>query len=276
MQRLLIVGYGDIARRFASRLPDGVEPRPLTRSLGADLDRPDTLAAFRDWADTVLHTAPPGAAQDSDTRTANLLGLLGQGKRPARIVYLSTSGVYGDCRGERVDETRPVNPSTPRARRRVDAEARLAAWCGMHDVALVILRVPGIYAADRLPLERLRAGTPALHAAEDGYTNHIHADDLAEIALRACAPDAPPGIYNAADDSEMRMGDWFDLVADRHDLPRPPRIARSETQGRISPEMLSFMGESRRLVNAKMKRELGIRLAYPTVFDGVPRQGALA
>ena len=112
--------------------------------------------------------------------------------------------------------------------------------------------------------------------AEDGYTNHIHADDLAEIALRACAPDAPPGIYNAADDSEMRMGDWFDLVADRHDLPRPPRIARSETQGRISPEMLSFMGESRRLVNAKMKRELGIRLAYPTVFDGVPRQGALA
>jgi nucleoside-diphosphate-sugar epimerase len=186
-------------------------------------------------------------------------------------VYLGTSGVYGDCGGALVDESRPVNPSTARAKRRVDAERRLQQWCDLHDVALVVLRVPGIYAADRLPLERLRNGTPALRDEEDSYTNHIHADDLAAIALRACDVDAPPGTYNASDDSEMKMGRWFDLVADRQGLLRPPRIARAEAPGRLSPEMLSYAAESRRLVNAKMKRGLGIRLRYPTVFDGVPQ-----
>ena len=271
MQRLLIVGYGDIARRFAERLPPGVETRAISRRLGADLDRPPTLESFAGWADTVLHTAPPRAEGDTDARTATLLGLLGEGNPPRRIVYLGTSGVYGDCSGAFVDESRPVNPSTPRARRRVDAERQLRQWCGLHDVALVILRVPGIYAADRLPLERLRNGTPALRDEEDSYTNHVHADDLAGIALRACDGDAPPGTYNASDDSEMKMGRWFDLVADRHGLPRPPRIARADAPGRLSPEMLTYVAESRRLLNAKMKRELGVRLRYPTVFDGVPQ-----
>ncbi len=270
MQRILISGYGDIARRFAARLPEGVEVRALSRSRGADLDRAESLRPFSGWADTVLHAAPPPAADDTDTRTANLLAMLDAGERPARLVYLSTSGVYGDCAGARIDETRSVSPTTPRAKRRVDAERRLDAWCRMHDIALVVLRVPGIYAADRLPLERLRAGTPALCAADDGYTNHIHAEDLAAIALRACDADAAAGTYNASDDSEMKMGEWFDLVADRQGLPRPPRIARSEAPGRISAQMLSFMSESRRLSNAKLKCELGIRLAYPTVYDGVP------
>lgn len=270
MKRLLIVGYGDIARRVAQRLGPAIEVRAISRSRGADLDRPETLGSFRGWADTVLHTAPPRADGDSDTRTATLLGLLGEGNVPTRIVYLGTSGVYGDCAGAYVDEDRPLNPGTGRAKRRADAENRLRAWCALHDVALVILRVPGIYAADRLPLERLRNGTPALRDEDDCYTNHIHADDLAAIALRACDPAAPPGTYNASDDSELRMGQWFDLVADRHGLPRPPRIARGEAPGRISPEMLSYMRESRRLVNARMKRELGIALRYPTVYDGVP------
>jgi len=270
MKRLLIAGYGDIARRVAARLPAGVAMRAVSRTLGSDLDRPETLQPFAGWADAILHATPP-AANDTDTRTANLLSLLGQGLSPARIVYLSTSGVYGDCAGERVDETRPVNPMTARAMRRVDAERQLSAWCAPRDVALVVLRVPGIYAPDRLPVERLRKGTPALREEDEGYTNHIHADDLATIALRALQDDAPPGIYNASDDSEMKMGAWFDLVADRSGLPRPPRIARSEADGRIPAELLSFMQESRRLCNRKMKRELAVTLAYPTVFDGVPR-----
>ncbi len=276
MQRILISGYGDIARRFAARLPGGVEVRAISRSRGADLDRAETLRPFSGWADTVLHAAPPPAADDTDTRTANLLAMLETGARPARIVYLSTSGVYGDCAGARVDETRPVNPATPRAKRRADAERRLDEWCRMHDIALVVLRVPGIYAEDRLPLERLRSGTPALRAEDDGYTNHIHAEDLATIARRACEADAPAGTYNASDDSEMKMGEWFDLVADRHGLPRPPRIARCDAPGRISAQMLSFMAESRRLSNVKLKRELGVHFMYPTVFDGVPHALACA
>jgi nucleoside-diphosphate-sugar epimerase len=141
---------------------------------------------------------------------------------------------------------------------------------------LVVLRVPGIYAADRLPLERLRAGMPVLRAEDDVYTNHIHADDLAAIALRALDEAAPAGVYNAVDDSELRMGEWFDLLAERACLPRPPRIARAVAEGRISPESLSFMSESRRLLNAKMKRALGVKLQYATVFEGVPRLAAAA
>jgi nucleoside-diphosphate-sugar epimerase len=169
-----------------------------------------------------------------------------------------------------------VRPQTDRARRRVDAEHQLALWCSEHGVALVILRVPGIYAADRLPLERLRAGTPVLREEDDVYTNHVHAEDLASIVVRALEDAAPGGTYNASDDSEIRMGDWFDLVAQRAGLPRPPRIARAEATGRISPELLSFMSESRRLANRRMKENLGVRLRFPTVFEGVPRSMGVA
>lgn len=276
MQRLLIVGYGDIARRVASRLPAGVALRALTKARGADLDRAETLAGFAGWADALLHCAPPPAAGDSDLRTENLLAALEARILPARMVYVSTSGVYGDCAGELVDETRPANPRSARARRRVHAETTLAAWCRRRGVVLVVLRAPGIYAADRLPLDRLRAGTPALQTADDVYTNHIHAEDLASICLRALEDDAPAGTYNASDDSAIRMADWLDLVADRAGLPRAPRLARAEAVLRIEPQLLSFMSESRRLCNRRLKRELGVTLRYPTVFDGVPRAKELA
>lgn len=276
MKKLLIVGFGDIARRVAARLPVGTEVRAASRRVGIDLDRPSTLAGIAEDADAVLHTAPPPGEGQTDPRTANLLAALEAGILPRRIVYLSTSGVYGDCGGARVDESRPVNPGTARARRRVDAERRLAAWCDERGVALVILRVPGIYAADRLPLERLRQGTPALRDQDDVYTNHIHADDLASIACRALEQDAPAGVYNACDDTRMKAGDWLDLVADRAQLRRPARIARAEAAQRIGPTLLSFMSESRLLDNRRMKERLGIELQYPTVYDGVPRIAAAA
>ena len=140
-------------------------------------------------------------------------------------------------------------------------------------MALVVLRAPGIYAADRLPLDRLRAGTPVLRDADDVYTNHIHAEDLADCCLRALEEDAPAGIYNASDDTQLQMGEWFDLVADRTGLPRPPRIARSEAAEHMPPELLSFMNESRRLDNAHLKRNLGVRLRFATVREGLEQQG---
>lgn len=276
MKTLLLAGYGDIARRAAPRLETRFALVPLSRRHGCDLDRPETLAALP-AAHAVLHCAPPPSAGVADSRTTHLLSALAKGRiLPARLVYVSTSGVYGDCGGARVDEARAVNPQTDRARRRVDAERQLARWCSERGVALAILRVPGIYAADRLPLERLRAGTPVLRAQDDVYTNHIHAEDLAAIAVRALEDTASAGIYNASDDSEMRMGDWFDLLAARAGLPRPPRIARAEAAARIAPELLSFMSESRRLVNRRMKEELGVRLQFPTVYDGVPQRAAAA
>jgi nucleoside-diphosphate-sugar epimerase len=274
MKTLLIAGFGDIARRAARRLEARYVLKPLRRREGFDLDRPETLADLPE-ADAILHCVPPPPQGTSDPRTANLLAALSKGRiLPARVVYVSTSGVYGDCGGARVDESRAVRPGTDRARRRVDAERRLALWCSERGVALVILRAPGIYAADRLPLERLRAGTPVLRPEDDVYTNHIHAEDLAVVAVRALRDATPSGTYNACDDSEIRMGDWLDLVAERAGLPRPPRIARQEAPGRIAPELLSFMSESRRLANRRMKEGLGVRLQYRTVFEGVPRAGS--
>jgi nucleoside-diphosphate-sugar epimerase len=188
---------------------------------------------------------------------------------PRRLVYISTSGVYGDCGGERVSEARRLEPRTERARRRVHAERLVREWGMRNRVAVSLLRVPGIYAADRLPLERLRAGTPALLPGEDAYTNHIHGEDLARALAAALARGAPGRAYNVCDDSEMKMGEYFDLVADAFGIGRPPRVSRSAAPGRIPESLLSFMGESRRLANQRMKRELRLRLAYPTVADGV-------
>ena len=268
MKRLLIAGFGDIARRALPRLERGFEVLPLARRYGFDLDRPESL--MLEGADALLHCAPPPPSGELDTRTANLLAALEKRRiLPARVVYVSTSGVYGDCRGARVDETRPVAPQTARARRRADAERRLALWCRERGGALTVLRAPGIYAADRLPLRRLRAGMPVLSAEDDVYTSHIHADDLAAAAARALEDDAPAGLYNAADDSEIRMGDWMDLVAERFGLARPARLPREQLIGQVPAEVYSFMCESRRLDNRRLKTMLGVKLRYPSVREGL-------
>ena len=281
MQKLLIIGCGDVARRALPALTTHYEVAALSRhpqdlpsgvkAIATDLDSLETT----DWrgfpADCVLHSAPPGDNGAIDARTRKLLAAYADGgKLPRRFVYISTSGVYGDCGGDWVDETRPANPQSDRARRRVDAENRLLAWGRATGVNVSVLRVPGIYAADRLPVERLRRGTAALRAEDDVYTNHIHADDLAAICVAALERAAAGGIYNASDDSELKMADYFDLVAGRAGLTPPPRISRAEARQKINPALLSFMSESRRLRNAKMKAELGVVLRYPTVYDGVP------
>ncbi len=286
MEKLLIVGCGDVARRALPELRRRYRVSALVRTrdpslvsagvelVEGDLDRAETLAALPGGASRVAHFAPPAEDGARDLRTRALLAALETAARrgemlPQRFVYLSTSGVYGDCGGERVDETRAPFPRTERAARRLDAEQALLAWGGERGVEVVVLRVPGIYAADRLPLDRLRRGVPALRAEDDVYTNHIHADDLAAAVVAALERDGAHGVYNVSDDSEIRMGDWFDLVADRSGLPRPRRIARAEAAGLIPAAQLSFMSESRRLVNRRMKEELGVRLRYPSVADGV-------
>lgn len=268
MRRLLIAGFGDIARRAAPRLERRFRIARLSRAGGVDFDRPETLSLAP--SEALLHCAPPPDHGAADTRTANLLAALEKGRiLPARMVYVSTSGVYGDCAGARVDESRAPAPQTERAHRRLHAERQLAEWAATRGIALVVLRVPGIYAADRLPLERLRARTPVLRSEDDVYTSHIHADDLAAIVCRALDDDAPVGVYNAADDTEMKLGDWFDLVADRHALARPLRIPRDGASQRIPASLLSFMQESRRLDNTRLKSVLGVRLLYPTVHEGL-------
>ncbi len=189
--------------------------------------------------------------------------------RPHTVVYISTSGVYGDCGGERVAETRPVRPHNDRAKRRVDAERRLRIWAGRSGRRITLLRAPGIYAQDRMPEARVRQGLPALMPAEDIYTNHIHAEDLARLAVIALFRGRPNRVYNAVDDSGLKMGDWFDVVADHLGLPRPPRQTRAEVMAAVTPAMRTFLSESRRLTNARIKQELRYRLLYPTVREGL-------
>lgn len=235
-----------------------------------DLDESRSLKRIGNIADAVLHFAPPRAFGAIDTRTQRLIAALGsRGSLPRRLVYISTSGVYGDCGGAWVDETQPVQPITARARRRVDAECRLRDWAATNGVQLSILRAPGIYGDSRLPEARLRAATPVLAAADDVYTNHIHADDLARIALTALYRGRPNRIYNATDDSEIKMAGYFDLVADMLKVPRPPRVSRIDAQAQLPKELLSFMSESRRLANDRLSKELRVRLRYPTVREGL-------
>lgn len=206
-----------------------------------------------------------------DRETANIVpdrGVwLARSAAPLRLVYASTTGVYGDCGGALIDETRCVQPANERAKRRVSAEQQLRRATARGTVAATVARIPGIYAGNRLPLARLAKGTPALTEADDVYTSHIHADDLAAILVRMSTHGKPGRVVHASDDSTLKMAAWFDAVADAYGLPRPPRVTREEAETQIEPMLLSFMRESRRLLNTRMKRELRMRLRYPTVQD---------
>ncbi len=284
MWRILIIGPGDVAMRLVPQLTTKFRVFALVRNreraellreanvipIIGDLDDLRSLKKIGGVADMALHFAPPPLSGAIDSRTKNLIAALSAGGGvPRRLVYISTSGVYGDCGGAWIDETRPVRPATTRGVRRVDAEQRLRDWASHNGVRLSILRAPGIYGDGRLPTKRLIAGTPVLAADDDVYTNHIHADDLANITLAALFRAKSNRVYHASDDSELKMADYFDLVADLANLPRPPRVSRVDAASRLSKELLSFMGESRRLRNSRLKTEFGVRLAYPTVREGV-------
>ena len=242
------------------------------RPLLANLDDPASLRRLAGLATRVVHLAPPPEEGWTDPRTRALLAALRQRSLPSSLVLGSTSGVYGNCHGEWVAETRATRADTPRARRRVDAE-RAARFFGRSTGARVsILRIPGIYGVDReggTPRARLLKGTPVLRPEDDVYTNHIQADDLARGCMAALWRGRPQRTYNLSDDTQLRMGDYFDLAADLYGLPRPPRVARSVAQTELPLMLLSFMSESRRLDNTRMKRELRLQLLYPQVEMGL-------
>lgn len=283
---LLIVGCGDVGLRVLRLLRGRWRVLALSSSPGrfaalraagalplrGNLDEPATLGRLAGLADAVLHLAPPAAQGREDRRTAHLLQALARRTRPAVLVYASTSGVYGDAGGARFDETRAVRPVNERAWRRVDAEARVR-WAGRAlGMRVSVLRIPGIYAADRdggHPRDRVARAAPLLSPEDDVYTNHVHADDLARACVAALFRGAAQRVYHVNDDSETRMGEHFDTVADLYGLPRAPRIGRSEAATRMSPVQMSFLSESRRLDNGRMKRELRVTLRYPDVSAGL-------
>jgi nucleoside-diphosphate-sugar epimerase len=280
----LIFGCGYLGRLVAARERDhGGQPIGVVRSatsaeelrglginaLRADLDVPE-LSGLPLRNSKIFYFIPPPKQGDADTRVRNLISAFEQQGQPGRIVYLSTTGVYGDCNGEWVTEERPANPLASRAKRRWDAECRLRDWRCKTGGELVILRVAGIYGPGRLPLQRLRAGLPLVQAEESPWSNRIHVADLVQVCLAAMQRGRDGEIYNVSDGSPGTMIDYFTRLADLTGLPRPPAISLSQAQQQLSPGMLSYMQESRRLDNGKMRDELGIELQYPTMDSGLP------
>ena len=297
--RVLIVGCGDVGLRVAGQmgapasqrvrllaLTSSPERVRLLRACGltplvGDLDRPETLRRLSGLAQRVLHLAPPPGdvrgVVNHDPRTRDLLRALRLRTPPQSLVYASTTGVYGDCQGQHVSESRPVQPHTARARRRVDAEQRVRLF-GRSGVRSTVLRIPGIYAQDReggTPRDRLLKGTPVLQAQDDVYTNHIHANDLARACMLALWRGRAQRVVNVCDDTDMKMGDYFDLAADLMGLPRPPRVPRATAHESLPLILLSFMNESRRIDNQRMKRELRLKLQVPHVRLGLSPQAGL-
>lgn len=305
--RLLVVGCGDVGMRVVRllsahavnirALTSTAEKVPLLREAGVrpllgNLDQPESLARLAGWAQAVLHLAPPpntgrSAERGHDSRTRALLNVLlrkpfsqhqqalaKQDQKPIRLVYGSTTGVYGDCQGMLINETRRVNPGTARAVRRVDAEwqLRTAGRESLAQLAVHILRIPGIYAPDReggTPRSRLLRGLPVLQAGDDVFTSHIHANDLARACLAALWRGKPQRISHASCDTRLKMGDYMDWAADYYQLPRPARISRAEAETVLPAMQMSFLRESRQLDNHRLKTELKVVLRYPSIHTGL-------
>lgn len=283
--RVLIVGCGDIGGRIVRASGSRWRTMALTSSpsrvnelramgvvpLQGDLDDGATLARFAGLATRVLHLAPPPASGHGDPRTRALVHALARRSLPRALVYISTSGVYGDCHGDWVPETRPAAPATLRARRRSDAEASLRGF-GLTGVRVGLLRVPGIYAGDRPGggvRARLLSGGQLPRTQEDPYVNHIHADDLARACALALWRARPQRVYNLSDQSALRMGEYLDLAADLFGLARLPRMHTLLAESAEATGWTSFLKESRRLLARRMQEELGLSLRYPSVREGL-------
>ena len=284
MKKIFFAGFGDIARRISLQ-PEmsGLPVALITRSeekfaqLSArgfepildSFDDPENLSQLPLAGCTVFYTAPPPGGGFSDTRVGVFCAQISEDNLPDKVIYISTSGVYGDCGGALVDETAPLNPQTARARRRVDAEAQLLQMAESFGVPLVILRVTGIYGPTRLPLQRLQQNHPVLKPAESNITNRIHAEDLARICVAAVLKGEGGDIFNVSDGEHGTMTDYFNTVADYFGLPRPEQIGRSEATQVMNPLMLSYVDESRRMDNRLMLKKLNIELLYPNLKAGL-------
>ncbi len=284
MNEIVIIVFGYVGTRLARQYQDrgapvlglvqtqaGVERLAAAGIAARRLDlAADDLSGLPLAGAWVFHLAPPPGQGREDPHTRRLVDAFTRAGQPRRVVYISTTGVYGDCRGAWVDETWPARPGVDRSHRRWDAEQTVRRWAEASGGELVILRVAGIYGPGRLPLERLRQGVPMVRAQESPYSNRIHVDDLVSACALAMERGRPGAIYNACDDSPSTMTDYFLAIADAAGLPRPPLIPLAEAGGQVSAAMLSYLTESRRLSNRKLREELGLELRYPSLAQGLP------
>jgi nucleoside-diphosphate-sugar epimerase len=284
LDRVLIIGCGYIGKRVArlgmegnasvtamSRSAKGLEELEKLgiQPVSGDLDHPASLGKLPTKGSVVFYFAPPPGGGLTDPRVRSFCASIAPGNEPQKVVYLSTSGIYGDCGGNVVTEETPPNPQTTRAKRRFDAESVLLSWGGDRNVPVVILRVTGIYGPGRLPIPHIESGNPVLCEREAPFTNRIHADDLARICMAAAEKGDGGEIFNVSDGENGTMTHYFNAVADAFGLMRPPQVSMNEARVTMNPLILSYFSESRRVDNGKMLSRLGIRLLYPTLAEGL-------
>jgi nucleoside-diphosphate-sugar epimerase len=282
-KQAFIVGCGYVGRRLALQLGKEynlyglVKTTNSLKSLRAahvqpimlDLDKFSRQDLSPVWFRncTLFYFAPPPADGESDTRLHRFLNLLET--MPDTLVYISTTGVYGNTHGALVDETSPVNPQTQRATRRVSAEHITRIWCTENKVRRVVLRVPAIYGPGRLPLARLRNNEPALRPEESPIFNRIHVDDLVQACMAAALQPQVRGIYNVSDGNRHTMTEFLQFVAELANIRMPPLVPMDEAQLSFSPEFLSYLDESRQVDNTRMRNELGVQLRYADLKQGI-------
>lgn len=272
--QIVVAGAGYLGSRVLAALPERLRTA-ITRSA---IDVPGVVTLLADFDDVgppfefespyaLLYTVPPPGSGDDDPRLERLLARLD--RSPERLVYVGTTGVYGDRGGSAVTEEDPVRAATDRARRRVAAERLAADWCEQRAVSCILLRVPGIYGPGRLGIDRLAEGAEILREADSGPGNRIHIDDLTACCVAALTGDAPPGIYNVGD-GDHRSSSAFSLaVARQAGIPAPREISLAEAERRWSAMRLSFARESRRVATDKMRRVLGVAPAFADPEDGI-------
>ncbi|WP_243371993.1 SDR family oxidoreductase [Geotalea sp. SG265] len=284
MNNVVIIGCGDIGRRIAALFKEkGAAVTALSRTEGkagqlqalgigvvsGDLDDPASLAELQLQDALVYYLAPPPGGGNMDSRMRNFCASIKAGNSPRRIIYMSTSGVYGDCGDALVTEETPPNPQTARGKRRLDAETVLQGWGKDQGVAVIILRVTGIYGPGRLPVTQLASGQPVLLEHLSPPTNRIHAADLAQVCVAAADNGEDGDIFNVSDGQVGTMTQYFNAAADLLGYPRPRQVSLEEAHQVMSPLMLSYIAETRRMDNSKMLRKLGITLLYPTLEEGL-------
>ncbi len=304
MRRVVVVGCGRLGRQVAAAaMAKGFAVQAIVRTPGSkrslearriparvlDLDQdldPDTgqntgrqVGQYGNRACTakrpdfhgahVFYFVPPAGTGSEDRRIHRFLDLFSDGNLPASVVLLSVTGVYGDCGGAWVTEDTPVEPMTDRARRRLYVEQVFRRWVESQRVGYCILRAAGIYGPGRLPVARLRARKPVLDPSEPVFSNRIHEQDLVRVCIALLEKTHLNTLLNVADDAPSTMSDYFFQVADSLGLPRPPVISRRRAGVLLSDGMLSYLSESRRISNRRMKTLLGLELQYPTLADGL-------
>jgi len=283
---LLIAGYGYIAAKVnavlaakhfdspvygVSRRIKNIHP---AQSICMDLDQPLSGAyPFNPSGPLqLLYLLAPPPQGTLDTRSKYLLSLFEQhDQNLSHIILLSTTGVYGDCGGRWIDEQEPLKAQADRAKRRQDAEQQFERFCHSRNIPLTVFRVAGFYARDKLPLQRIREAKPIVMAAQSPFTNRIHADDLAQLLYLAIVKQHP-GIFNCCDSAPGTMHEYFTKLAELFELPPPPEISLEDASRELSPGMLSYMQESRRIKNSKILKTFDYNLMYPSLDTFIRQQ----